>query len=157
MTPSGNVRCRLKTPYRDGTTHVIFEPLDFMARLAALVPRPRVTSPVSTGVRPEQPALRPGHPGQAGQGQQGQGIRRTANARRTAGLDDPGAAPQAGVPHRHSDLPDLRGAMNVIRHQAAASDCARRRLLNRLNPSRGRNRSQCPRIIRSRWPPSGSR
>ncbi|HGW6715177.1 TPA: transposase, partial [Klebsiella pneumoniae] len=32
----------LKTPYRDGTTHVIFEPLDFIARLAALVPKPRV-------------------------------------------------------------------------------------------------------------------
>ena len=28
--------------YRDGTTHVIFEPLDFIAKLAALVPRPRV-------------------------------------------------------------------------------------------------------------------
>ena len=33
---------RLKTPYRDGTTDVVFEPLDFMARLAALVPTPRV-------------------------------------------------------------------------------------------------------------------
>jgi len=32
----------LKTPYRDGTTHVIFEPLDFLARLAVLVPKPRV-------------------------------------------------------------------------------------------------------------------
>jgi hypothetical protein len=32
----------IKTPYRDGTTHVIFEPLDFIARLAALVPKPRV-------------------------------------------------------------------------------------------------------------------
>ena len=31
----------LKHPFRDGTTHVLFEPLDFMARLAALVPRPR--------------------------------------------------------------------------------------------------------------------
>jgi len=28
--------------HRDGTTHVIFEPLDFIARLAALVPKPRV-------------------------------------------------------------------------------------------------------------------
>jgi len=28
--------------YRDGTTHVIFEPLDFVARLAALVPKPRL-------------------------------------------------------------------------------------------------------------------
>lgn len=42
LTPSGNVRYQLKTPYRDGTTHVIFEPLDFIARLVALVPKPRV-------------------------------------------------------------------------------------------------------------------
>lgn len=32
----------LKTPDNDGTTHVIFEPLDFIAKLAALVPKPRV-------------------------------------------------------------------------------------------------------------------
>ena len=42
LTPNGNVRYQLKTPYRDGTTHVMFEPLDFIARLAALVPKPRV-------------------------------------------------------------------------------------------------------------------
>jgi hypothetical protein len=42
LTPNGNIRYQLKTPYRDGTTHVIFEPLDFIARLAALVPKPRV-------------------------------------------------------------------------------------------------------------------
>ena len=42
LTPNGNVRYQLKTPYRDGTTHVIFQPLDFIARLAALVPKPRV-------------------------------------------------------------------------------------------------------------------
>ena len=35
------MRCALKTPYRDGTTHVIFEPEDFIARLVALVPKPR--------------------------------------------------------------------------------------------------------------------
>ena len=34
--------CTAKTPYRDGTTDVMFEPLDLMARLAALVPTPRV-------------------------------------------------------------------------------------------------------------------
>ena len=38
----GKVRYELKTPYRDGTTHVIFEPVDFIAKLAALVPKPRV-------------------------------------------------------------------------------------------------------------------
>jgi hypothetical protein len=32
----------LKTPYSDGTTQVAFEPVDFIARLAALVPKPRV-------------------------------------------------------------------------------------------------------------------
>jgi hypothetical protein len=42
LTPHGNVRYPLKTPYRDGTTHVIFEPLDFIARLATRVPKPRV-------------------------------------------------------------------------------------------------------------------
>ena len=42
LTSSGQVCYQLKTPYRDGTTHVIFNPLDFLARLAALVPKPRV-------------------------------------------------------------------------------------------------------------------
>ena len=42
MTTNGQVRYELKTPYRNGTTHVIFEPLDFIAKLAALVPKPRV-------------------------------------------------------------------------------------------------------------------
>lgn len=42
LTSNGNIRYRLKAPYRDGTTHVIFEPLDFIVRLAALVPKPRV-------------------------------------------------------------------------------------------------------------------
>jgi hypothetical protein len=42
LTASGNIRYQLKTPYSDGTTHVIFEPLDFIAKLAALVPKPRV-------------------------------------------------------------------------------------------------------------------
>ena len=41
LTAQGLIHYRLKTPYRDGTTHVVFEPLDFMARLAALVPNPR--------------------------------------------------------------------------------------------------------------------
>ena len=42
LTKQGMVRYELKTPYRDGTTHVIFEPVDFIAKLAALVPKPRV-------------------------------------------------------------------------------------------------------------------
>ena len=33
---------KLKTPWRDGTTHLVMSPLEFMQRLAALVPRPRL-------------------------------------------------------------------------------------------------------------------
>jgi hypothetical protein len=32
----------LKTPWRDGTLHLVMSPLEFMQRLAALVPRPRL-------------------------------------------------------------------------------------------------------------------
>ena len=33
---------KLKTPWRDGTTHLVMSPLEFMQRLAALVPRSRL-------------------------------------------------------------------------------------------------------------------
>jgi hypothetical protein len=42
LTEQGNIRYELKTPYRNGTTHMIFEPLDFISKLVALVPAPRV-------------------------------------------------------------------------------------------------------------------
>jgi hypothetical protein len=42
LTSAGNIRYQLKTAYRDGTTHGIFEPLDFIAKLASLLPKPRV-------------------------------------------------------------------------------------------------------------------
>ena len=32
----------LKTPYREGTTHIVMSPLEFIQRPAALVPRPRL-------------------------------------------------------------------------------------------------------------------
>ena len=39
---AGQVVLRLKTAWRDGTTHLVMSPLEFMQRLAALVPRPRL-------------------------------------------------------------------------------------------------------------------
>lgn len=39
---AGQVVLLLKSPYRDGTTYIVIEPLEFMERLAALVPRPRL-------------------------------------------------------------------------------------------------------------------
>jgi hypothetical protein len=37
----GRIAYRLRHPWRDGTTGVIFEPREFLARLASLVPPPR--------------------------------------------------------------------------------------------------------------------
>ncbi len=39
---AGDVVLQLKSAYRDGTTHIVMSPLEFMQRLAALVPRPRL-------------------------------------------------------------------------------------------------------------------
>ncbi len=39
---AGNVVLQLKSPWRDGTTHIVMSPQEFMQRLAALVPRPRL-------------------------------------------------------------------------------------------------------------------
>ena len=42
LNDAGQVELKLKTPWRDGTTHLVMSPLEFMQRLAALVPRPRL-------------------------------------------------------------------------------------------------------------------
>jgi hypothetical protein len=52
LTANGANPIELKTPYRNGTSHVIFEPLDFIAKLAALVPK-RVKKPD----KPEAPGI----------------------------------------------------------------------------------------------------
>ncbi len=76
LTPNGDVRYQLKTPYRDGTTHVVFEPLDFVARLAALVPKPRVNLTRFHGVfAPHSARPSTHHPGAAWQGPPGQAVR----------------------------------------------------------------------------------
>jgi ribosomal protein S27E len=58
LTAQGRVRYRLRTPYRDGTTHIVLEPLDVIARLAALVPTPRMHLTRFHGVFAPHAALR---------------------------------------------------------------------------------------------------
>ena len=41
LLPDGRLLYRLKRRWRNGTTHVIFEPLELVEKLAALVPPPR--------------------------------------------------------------------------------------------------------------------
>jgi putative transposase len=56
---AGQVVLTLKTPYRDGTTHIVMSPLEFMERLAALVPRPRLHLIRFHGVLAPNAKLRP--------------------------------------------------------------------------------------------------
>ena len=42
LTGAGDVALQLRRPWSDGTTHLVFAPVAFLARLAVLVPRPRV-------------------------------------------------------------------------------------------------------------------
>ena len=48
--PAGTSPSQLRTPWGDGTTHVAFSPSAFLARLAVLIPRPRVNLLLYHGV-----------------------------------------------------------------------------------------------------------
>ena len=56
---AGEVVLQLKSPYHDGTTHIVMQPLEFMQRLAALVPRPRLHLIRFHGVLAPNAKLRP--------------------------------------------------------------------------------------------------
>lgn len=50
LTGEGQVRLQLRQPWRDGTTDVVFDPVEFLGRLAVLVPRPRINLILYHGV-----------------------------------------------------------------------------------------------------------
>ena len=103
LTPNGNVRYQLKTPYRDGTTHVIFEPLDDIetcpacggaVRIIACIEHPAVIEKILThldvkAADSEVPRLPPCRaPPQ----------RRPVRLSEFLNDDSPGAAPPAALP-----------------------------------------------------------
>jgi hypothetical protein len=49
-TPDGRVLLTLKAEWSDGTTHLLFEPIELLERLAALTPRPRINLVLHHGV-----------------------------------------------------------------------------------------------------------
>ena len=59
LNAAGQVELKLKTPWRDGMTHLVMSPLEFMQRLAALVPRPRLHLIRFHGVLAPNAKLRP--------------------------------------------------------------------------------------------------
>ena len=50
LTDAGHVQLELRRPWADGTTHLLFDPLELLARLAALTPRPRINLILYHGV-----------------------------------------------------------------------------------------------------------
>jgi hypothetical protein len=52
LTPEGQVLLTLKAEWADGTTHLPFEPIEFLEKLAALTPRPRINLVVYHGFWP---------------------------------------------------------------------------------------------------------
>lgn len=95
LLPDGRLLYRLKHCWRDGTTHVIYEPLELIERLAALVPPPRfnitryygVLAPAAAfrpRVTPEPEASRPPpHPGCQAAGQASETDRGKTKGKRT--------------------------------------------------------------------------
>jgi hypothetical protein len=54
----GRYLLRLKAPWRDGTTHLCFEPIELMERLAAQIPKPRINLVLYAGVLAPNAKLR---------------------------------------------------------------------------------------------------
>ena len=97
----GQVVLKLKTPWKDGATHLIMAPLEFMQRLAALVPRPRLHLTRFHGVLAPNAKLR------------SQIVRKVEQAvahpceheaAQRTGAHELGAHAQARVRHRHRAL-----------------------------------------------------
>jgi len=59
LLPDGRLLYRLKRRWRDGTTHMIFEPLELVEKLAALVPPPRFNLVRYSGILAPSAAWRP--------------------------------------------------------------------------------------------------
>lgn len=50
LSAAGQVVLDLRRRWADGTTHLVFDPVEFLERLAALVPRPRINLVLYYGV-----------------------------------------------------------------------------------------------------------
>ena len=50
VTDAGQVQLELRRPWADGTTHLLFDPVGLLERLAALTPRPRINLILYHGV-----------------------------------------------------------------------------------------------------------
>jgi hypothetical protein len=117
---AGQVVLQLKSAFKDGTTHIVMEPLEFMERLAALVRRPRLHLIRFHGVLALNAKWRsqiipaPAEPATEAS---------TDHAHtESAPAHELGPAAQTGL--RHRTLPELRRQLeDHLRHRRSADDC----------------------------------
>ena len=134
VNTAGQVELKLKTPWRDGTTHLVLSPLEFMQRLAALVPRPRLhlirfhgvlapNAKLRSLVVPQRPEVEERATAAVAASECVVQTETNGPAGPTA-PNCPGAATQARVRHRHAALPQLRrrGAQDHRGHPGATGD-----------------------------------
>ncbi|MDO8474600.1 MAG: transposase [Candidatus Rokubacteria bacterium] len=116
LRADGRVLVGLKTVWRDGTSHLLFEPLEFMEKLAALIPRPAVNLVLYHGVlapraRRRSQVVRFGRPAPAPTAHEGDARPRAAGT--------PGAWTWAALMRRVFDLdvlacPQCGGRLRLI-------------------------------------------
>jgi len=58
LLDDGKVLLELKTKWNDGTTHMLFEPVEFLEKLAAVIPRPHINLVIYHGVLAPNSKLR---------------------------------------------------------------------------------------------------
>jgi len=140
LSAAKQVESKLKTPWRDGTTHLVMNPLEFMQRLAATATEGRPSGtraaaaaapdPLPWGAGTERQAAGAG--GDAGAARARGTDHRSRCSRRVRGPDRPGTAAahrlgevaQACLRHRHAAPPELRRrrAQDHCGHPRAAGD-----------------------------------
>ena len=114
LAEDGRIVLELKRPWQDGTSDLVFEPLDLLERLAALTPRPRINLIIYHGVAGPQRPCAGGRGGVRDPGGGPAGAHRARRARGTgisgrAGTAEPEAARRgwtwAQLMHRAFDRP----------------------------------------------------
>ena len=106
VTGGGRVRPHLRQRWADGTTHLVFDPVEFLGRLAVLVPRPRINLVLYHGVLGARSAWRAAVvPREAAQAPLGGGDSRTEDLTGEAG---------PGVVDAHTPGADRRRARGLL-------------------------------------------
>ena len=121
---AGDVVLQLKSPYHDGTTHIVMAPLEFKQRLAASVPRPRLHLIRFHGVLAPNAKLRPEIVPSApvNATNSAAGHRNTAHPSGPARIGLSPAA-QTGVRYRYGTLSPVRRHLeNHRRHRTSSRD-----------------------------------